>query len=60
MAVAETAVIVEAARETSKFWAMIDVTLLIELLGLGIFAWALGYKAGYSIYIIRVVAHKST
>ena len=42
------------------FWAFIDVTLLTELLGLGIFAWALGYKAGYTIYITRVIAHKST
>lgn len=42
------------------FWSYINVTLLIEILGMGMFAWALGYKAGYTVYITRVFAHKST
>jgi len=42
------------------FWQSINMDLLIELVGLGLSSYALGYAVGYKLHLFRMFAHIST
>ncbi|WP_176399980.1 hypothetical protein [Shewanella sp. Shew256] len=42
------------------FWQSINIDFLMELVGLGLFSYALGFAIGYKLYMARLFAHSST
>ena len=42
------------------FWDYLDISLLSQLIGLGVTAWLVGYKIGYTLFVTRYLINKAT
>lgn len=38
---------------TVEFWQVLNIELVIQLAGLGLSSFALGYGVGYKLYLLR-------